>query len=352
MSANIVVLQKDETDQRKIIFAINQAIQWINTNGGSGSGGGAGGGDGAGGRLTLVSGNPVMSNITNPGVASSIIYYTPYKGPFVPVWNGTSWSSADTGGELSQALSDATKSPSTAVGDTLYDMFVWADGSTMRCTRGDAWASHIARASPLAVNDGIVTNGTNITNGPLAGTGVYVGTIITNVGPLLSAFHPPKNGPDADGVSFGKIDIWNFYNRINFAGTVQINTASAWTWANTSWRMAGGFSSYIFYYICGIDEDFMCAHYDDFITVIGSAGADIGYVGIGVDTTAAPSGVNTGAGTSMTGGNAYATGIGTYAGNPGIGFHYLAAIESTETASGNVIFAGDVRGGLTVNWKF
>jgi hypothetical protein len=345
---SIIVLQKDETDQRKIIFAINQAIQWINTKGGSGGGGGGGGGDGAGGRLSLISGDPVMSSHVNPGVASSLIYYTPYKGSFVPVWNGTGWSSGDTGGELSQALSDATKSPAAAALDTLYDMFVWQDGSTMRCTRGDAWASFTGRASPLAVNAGLITNGTNITNGPLAGTGLYVGTIKINPSLLLSAYRPPGIGDDS--TCFGDLDIWNYYNRINFAGTVQENSPGNWPFGATSWGMAGGFSNFLFRYICGIDEDFMFARYD--AQVENFTSFDIGYVGIGVDTTLTPSGVATGVGNSSATEVNYSPAVAIYAGNPGIGAHYIAAIEKTSAGSTNGIFYGDLNGGLTVNWKF
>jgi hypothetical protein len=347
---SIIVLQKDETDQRKIIFAINQAIQWINTKGGSG-GGGSASGDGAGLRLTLVSGNPVMSNIANPGVSSSIIYYTPYKGSAVPVWNGSAWGAADTGGELAQALSDASKSPSAAALDTLYDMFVWADGSTMRCTRGDAWASQTARASPLGINTGVLVNATGISNGPSAGTGVYVGTIKTGVAAVSCAFHPPQVGPDADGVSFGEIDIWNFYNRINFAGSVQINSPlTNWTWPNTSWRIAGGFGAYIFYYVCGIDEDFINARYDTQVNTFDPS--DIAYVGIGVNSFSTPSGVQTGMGSGSATDAPFGPVMAIYAGNPGIGFHYLAALERTSTGSGNMVFYGGDNGGLTVNWKF
>ena len=343
---SIGILQKDETDQRKIIFAINQAIGWINTHGG---GGGGAGGDGAGGRLTLVSGNPVMSNIANPGVNSATIYYTPYKGQTVPVWNGTTWSATDFGGELSQALNDATKSPAAAVLNTLYDMFVWADGSTMRCTRGDAWASLTARASPLALNDGILTNGTAITNGPAAGIGVYVGTIKVGTGAVSCSFHPPQDGPDADGVSFGEIDIWNFYNRINFAGIVQISSISnTWSWNSTAWRMAGGYNSFAFFYVCGIDEDFISASYG---TQSYSFSSDGAYSGVGVDSFTTPSGIQAYHMNTSTTDLTYEVPTGLYAGNPGVGFHFLVALERTD-AGGLVVFFGAEKGGLAVNWKF
>ena len=36
----------------------------------------------------------------------------------------------DIGGELSQALSDTTKSPAAAAANSLYDVFVWNDSGT------------------------------------------------------------------------------------------------------------------------------------------------------------------------------------------------------------------------------
>lgn len=95
------------------------------------------------GRLTLTSNTPVM---TATASGQTTIYYTPYIGRFVPIYDGTRFVLTDTGGQLSQTTTDTTKSPA-ATGTfgsatnvpACYDMFVWNDSGTIRCTRGPGW---------------------------------------------------------------------------------------------------------------------------------------------------------------------------------------------------------------------
>lgn len=89
-----------------------------------------------GGRLTLSSGVPVMTSTVS---GATTIYYTPYLHQFVPLYDGTDWKMFDVGGELSQTTSDSTKSPAAVVQYALYDLFLWVDSGTYRCTRGPAW---------------------------------------------------------------------------------------------------------------------------------------------------------------------------------------------------------------------
>ena len=78
-----------------------------------------------------------------------------------------------------------TKSPAAATTNSNYDLFVWNDGGTYRCTRGPAWSSDTARGTgagttELQLLNGILTNKNAITNGPAANKGTYVGTVRTN----------------------------------------------------------------------------------------------------------------------------------------------------------------------------
>lgn len=90
------------------------------------------------GRLTLTTGTPVTTSDVS---AAATIYYTPYDGRHTPLYDGTRIKMHDFGAELSQALTDATKSPAAAVAHAAYDYFVWLDGSTYRCTRGPNWTT-------------------------------------------------------------------------------------------------------------------------------------------------------------------------------------------------------------------
>src|SRR5207302_1105083 len=112
------------------------------------------------GRLTLASGTPVM---TSDQAAKTTVYYSPYVGQFVPIYDGTRFIATDTGGELSQATTDTTKSPAAVAANSNYDVFVWNDAGTVRATRGSAWTSDTARGTGAGTTElqrlnGIWTN--------------------------------------------------------------------------------------------------------------------------------------------------------------------------------------------------
>lgn len=88
------------------------------------------------GRLTLQTGVPVMVTTQS---AKTTVYYTPYQGQYVPLYDGSVFAMTSTGGELSQATTDTTKSPAAVAAESCYDVFVWTDGGTIRATRGPAW---------------------------------------------------------------------------------------------------------------------------------------------------------------------------------------------------------------------
>ena len=133
------------------------------------------------GRLTLSPGTPIMT-ATVSGVAAT--YYTPYTGTWVPLWNGTTFVPTNVGAtDLVQSVTDTTKSPAATVANKNYDMFVWNDTGTIRCTRGPGWGSDTARGgSPAGITrvNGLWVNSFAITNGPAAQFGLYVGTVRSN----------------------------------------------------------------------------------------------------------------------------------------------------------------------------
>jgi hypothetical protein len=87
------------------------------------------------GRITLTTATPYH---TASVTAATTVYYTPAVGNLVPIYDGTNWG-LSTFSELSQATTDATKSPAAASTFSNYDVFVWNDSGTLRATRGPAW---------------------------------------------------------------------------------------------------------------------------------------------------------------------------------------------------------------------
>jgi hypothetical protein len=274
-----------------------------------------------GGRVTLSSGNPV-AEVTD----AATVYYTPFKHTKIMLWNGTIWVPR-TFAEMSQALSDNTKSPAAAANNTVYDMYVWMDGSTMRFTRGAAWASHTSRgtgggSAQQTTQNGRVVNAVDITNGPAAGRGLYVGTIYV---------YTDGNVDDAT-IRRG---VWNFYNRVKRVMIVQEATNS-WNYTTDTWRQANNSSANQLDFVTGYQEDIVEAEVhcpaintNDNVTVA---------VGIGVDSSTVNSAIVQTIGNGLTGNN-----LNLYAkhyDHPSVGRHTWAWLERS-AATGTTSFYGD-----------
>jgi len=198
----------------------------------TGATGGAGGGGGGGldrpqGRLTLQSATPVMTTTQS---AKTTIYYTPYVGDQVPLYDGSSMVMT-TFAELSVATTDTTKSPAAIGASKVNDWFVWSDAGTVRISHGPDWTSDTARSAgtALVMVNGVLLNNASITNGPAAQRGTYVGTTRSNASSQLDWILPST----AVGGGKGTLAVWNAYNRV-LSGGVCIDTTASWITASTT----------------------------------------------------------------------------------------------------------------------
>ena len=300
------------------------------------------------GRLTLASGTPVM---TSDVTGATTVYYTPYVGRRVPIWDAAKFVMTDTGGELSQTLGDATKSPAAAV-TGVYDMFVWNDNGVIRCTRGPVWTDLTIRSagSALVRIQGILVNNAAIPNGPAANRGTYVGTIFVN-GTNTVNF---QFGGAAAGGSFANFCVWNMYNRVPVCGQSRDTTAT-WSYATGTWREANNSGNSRIWYVCGLAEDPVFATYQAMVELAGGA-TNIAYVGIalgaGLVEASLPSGTVGSVG-QITGTHLWGTAVAQYAGIPGLGLRFLQAFEyvSPGTAFYYGALASAVANGLTARLR-
>ena len=293
-----------------------------------------------GGRLTLTTGVPVLSsNVTG----ASTIYYTPYLHNIVSLYDGVSWI-PKIFTQLSQALNDGTKSPSAASADSVYDMFVWYDNGTMRCTRGPAWISATARGTgagttELELFQGRYVNANAITNGPGARRGLYVGTIATNASTQCAMnFNPAA----AAGGTGNRLDVWNMYNRVNVAA-VSRDSTNSWNYTTATLRaanaaVASGLNNSISL-VVGLQEDVVAATYQ---VPFSNTNAAVGAInGIGLDSTSAiAAGSLPGAALSAATSGAISSVIASFSGLVGIGLHRLQALEYSAVV-GTTTWYGD-----------
>lgn len=230
------------------------------------------------GRLTLVSGSPVM-NASASGIGA--IYYTPYIGTLAPIYDGSNFVMTDTGGELSQLNTDATKSPAAVTNNSLYDMFVWNDNGTIRCTRGPAWTNTTTRSMALTRVRGTLVNSAAITNGPAVLQGTYVGTVAANTTGLFSWIY----GGAASGGTAARLDLWNMYNRCTF-NTRVTDTIAPYTYTTATIRQAGGSANNNVRYLIGVADDAPTFYYQQNVTTAATAGATC-QISIGDDSAIA-----------------------------------------------------------------
>lgn len=167
------------------------------------------------GYLTLTSGTPV---ITSDVTGASSVFYTPYVGNLVPIYNGTFFIST-----VFPELTLTLNNPAHAA-NGIYDVFifnnsgsaaigtgpVWTGTTPGSCTRGSgAGTTQISRLNGIFVNTVAITlrNGASTFSVAL-NQATYVGSIwIDNT-----------NAQTSCHITFGqnrKFGVWNCYNRTN-----------------------------------------------------------------------------------------------------------------------------------------
>jgi hypothetical protein len=178
------------------------------------------------GRLTLTSATPLItSDTTNNGV-----YYTPYTGNLVPVYNGSTMVPTAFS-ELSLALVSAHAT------STIYDLFVFNNSGVLTLVTGPAWTSSSigggnrgtgASTTQLTRVQGLWTNAVSMTARNGSTTYTVGANLATYVG---SIFIDGSAGQTTCHAAYGqsrKWGLWNAYNRLPIilrAG----DTTAGWT---------------------------------------------------------------------------------------------------------------------------
>lgn len=293
-------------------------------------------GNTCGGRITLDATKPVMTaNVT----AADEIFLVPYNNAAIARYNGANFV-GDIFATLTNDFADNTKNPAAVAPNSVYDLFYWLDGATKRLSRGPAWSSGTARGAGAGTTqihaiDGIYLNQVDITNGPAADRGTYVGSFETDG---ASQANWILGGGGAGGVQ-ANLTVWNRFNRRLFMPLVK-DTAS---WSDNSATIQPLNSSILnrVRFLRGLHEDEIFAKLSALVSSAHAVSvAQSVKIGFGVDSIAAfdndcspasaiwPSEVDDSS--SLIG----VTISSFFAGNPGLGVHYLQALELTEDGDG------------------
>jgi hypothetical protein len=297
------------------------------------------------GRLTLTTGTPVM--IPGGGVSNAnTIYYTPYLGPFIPIYNGVKWGLEALTGDLSNLTTDSTNNPAACVTGSLYDLFIWLKAGVLTLTRGPAWTNTTTRSMTLSRVNGLWTNGSSITNGPTTNRGLYVGSFATNASSLIDA----NFGGSASGGSLCRMMMWNQFNRI-LGQFASVDNGASYTYGTNSWRQWRASANNALQFLLGSNEEAVIEAIASMHCISGNASGILFGVGIGLDSTTAP----------FPGAQQYfqTQAAGTFNTNfqisaswsPGQGVHTINGLEigSTGTAS---TFTADTNTVLSAMWMY
>jgi len=233
------------------------------------------------GRLALASGVPVM---TTSQAGATTVYYTPFAGNMLPIYDGTDMiPTAFT--ELSQATTDTTKSPAAVSASKVYDLFVWNDSGTIRCTRGPAWTNDTTRGYTLTMVGGILLNNSSITNGPAASRGTWVGTIKSNASSTVDYIL----GAAASGGTAAVLNVWNAYNQVLVCPSV-VDNGATYTYTTGTTRQARASAGNQISYVVGAAGSAISASYAAGVNTVALANS-FGRFGIGIDSTTTMAGV-------------------------------------------------------------
>lgn len=280
--------------------------------------------DAVNGRLTLQSGVPVTIN--NAATSATIVYFTPYKGNRISLYDGTVWRTI--------SFSEVSLSLGTVTSALPYDIFV-VNTNGVPVLEKVAWSNASTRVTALTTQDGIY-----VKNGDA--TRRYLGTFYTISTTATSNF---QAGTNKNG---GQRFLWNYYNRVPAFSRVTDNTAS-WSYTTASWRVADGATSpqNCVEFVIGVSED--SVHAEISVPQSGANNTVGGGVAVGVDSATVPLGnystVFNAAPVVVVGQTATAA----YTAIPAAGYHFFCWLEFGGDSNFQFYNAASGQSGLYIN---
>jgi hypothetical protein len=272
---------------------------------------------------------------TGDVTAATTVYYSPYVGNQIPIYNGASFV-IRTFSELTLTLTAAAQTSST-----IYDVCAFNNAGVTTLVTGPAWANssagagsrgtgagtaQISRINGTWVNSNSITgvNGTNSYSIP-ADQCTYVGSI------FIDATAGQVSAYKTYGQS-RKWGIWNAYNRQQIYMIAGDSTAT-WSYTTNATRAANGNSANSLTIFTGLPEESFDLYTTAFVGgTAGSTQSAGGQIGIGYNSTTSGSGklgdtafTNGSGSAGITFNNSI---IANYKAPPTIGINVITALEN------------------------
>jgi hypothetical protein len=293
------------------------------------------------GRLTPTSGTPVISSGVSAGTS---VFYTPYVGNLVPIYNGSTM--------IPTVFSELTLSlVSSHAANTIYDVFVFSNSGVLTLVTGPAWTTSTAGSgargtgastTELTRVHGLWVNAVSMTarNGATtysvgANLATYVGSIFIDAAAgqvsCLSAYGQSR-----------KWGVWNAYNRKPVVMKVG-DSGTSWTDAPLTWRQSQGDTGNTIALFSGLAEEIYDVVFNQTVqSFANGVNADV-RIGIGYNSTTVPVGKHgaqfitpSGGTTDVLRTNLLATAIIA----PSLGVNNINCLEEAPASSTNNTFFG------------
>lgn len=257
------------------------------------------------GRLTTETLVPVS---TSDRTSQSTLYFTPYNGASIPLYNGTRWVRRSFS-EISLALSGLTSAKN-------YDVFVYDNAGVVTLELSAAWASDTARTDSLALQNGVyVKSGTP--------TRLWLGTVRTTSTTTVE---------DSKTKRF----VWNNFNRINRSLSRHEATTS-WTYTTATFRQANASASNQVEAVVGLTDSWIEVDVHGQSNNSNTAGAlTVTSVGVGVNSTSTNSAqiyVSSSGTTNSASILHYMHPMAIYKAHPTLGYSFYAWLEYSRATS-------------------
>jgi hypothetical protein len=261
----------------------------------------------ANGRLTFESGVPIS---TTDQLAKTSVFWTPFRGNDIALYVGGAW--------IIREFVETALSLSGFTTGKPYDIFAYDNAGTL-ALEALIWTNDTTRATAIAFQDGVPVKSGDATRRLL-------GTIYTSA----TGQSQMKFGSAAAGGDPAFIGIDNVYNRVP-ASVFVADTTASWTQVAGGPAALNASNNNRASFIRSMPGDRVEAH----LLVMAASGSGGGAsVGFGLDSTSAftpraviPRGAtNAGANLNVMVGS-------EFSGFPGVGFHFLHALQAAAVAT-------------------
>jgi hypothetical protein len=292
------------------------------------------------GYLTLTSATPI---ITGDVSAATSVYYTPFVGELVPIYNGTA--------TIPTEFSELTLSlVASHLASTIYDVFVFSNSGVVTLVTGPAWSTSTAgsgaRGTGASTTELTRLNGYWVNKVQITGrNGSTTYTIPANRATYVgSLFMDGSNGQISCHRTWGqsrKWGVWNAYNRQHILMKAGDSTAS-WSYSTNTVRASNNASANSISVFTGLSEEAFDLQFSQRITIASST-AGMLEIGVGWNSTSAVSGMR---GTLRTA-NGSATSIqasgsvtARYVNAPALGVNTVTSLEVAPNSGSTNDFLG------------